>query len=406
MKVMLINTVFNKGSTGMLVYDIHTHLQLRGIECVVCYGRGEKSKTPGVDKTCGELYAKINNLRSRITGLMYGGCYFSTCRLIKTIVNEKPDIVHLHCLNGYFVNIYRLITWLNNHSIPTVLTLHAEFMHTGNCGYALDCEKWKTGCGRCPRLKQETKSCWFDKTKKSWEKMKKAFSGFERCLIVTSVSQWLMQRAKTSPILIRQYHVTVFNGVNSEYFTYNYDTSTYRKKLNLENKKIVLHITSSFNREIKGGKYVMELADRLKNSNITFVLVGNTNHTTQMPQNIIDIGRIEDKKELAAIYSLADVTLLTSKKETFSMVCAESLCCGTPVVGFLAGAPEMISIPEFSSFVEYGNLDLLEEQLLNFLSKKFDKKIISEKAVKVYSTSVMVDKYISIYEELIERVKC
>lgn len=155
MKVLQVNCVYKNGSTGKITYDIHRELQTRGIESVVCYGRGEKTDEPGIYKTCGEFYSKINNLFSRFTGVMYGGCFFSTNKLISVIEKERPDIVHLHCINGYFVNIYRLVKWLKKKKIKTVLTLHAEFMHTANCGYALDCDRWKNGCGNCPRLKKK-----------------------------------------------------------------------------------------------------------------------------------------------------------------------------------------------------------------------------------------------------------
>ena len=180
---MQINCVYNLGSTGKIVYDLHNELKANGIESVVCYGRGKKVKEENVYKTCGELYSKLNNLWSRITGIMYGGCLISTNKLFRIIKKEKPDIVHLHCLNGYFVNIYRLITFLKNNNYKTVLTLHAEFMYTANCGHALECDKWKTGCGKCPRLRSETKSWFIDGTAKSWKKMKRAFQGFDKNII-------------------------------------------------------------------------------------------------------------------------------------------------------------------------------------------------------------------------------
>ena len=105
---------------------------------------------------------------------MYGGCFASTRKLISIIKREKPDVVHVHCVNGHVVNIYNIITYLKKSKIKTVLTLHAEFMHTANCGHAYECEKWKTGCGNCPRNKSVTSSWVFDNTHKSWLKMKKA----------------------------------------------------------------------------------------------------------------------------------------------------------------------------------------------------------------------------------------
>jgi len=334
---------------------------------------------------------------------MYGGCFFSTNKLISVIKKEKPDIVHLHCINGYFVNIYRLITWLKKNKIKTVLTLHAEFMHTANCGYALECENWRNGCGNCPRRRRETKSLFIDNTALSWKKMKKAFDGFGENLIVVSVSQWLMGRAKQSPILEDKTHTVVLNGVNTEIFKRT-DTAELRKKLGLNDEKVALFVTSSFSLEpnhIKGGYYVVELAKRLPD--VKFVIVGNKNSDNDvcLPENVLNIGRVDGQEELTRYYAMADVTLLPSKKETFSMVTAESLCCGTPVVGFKAGGPETIALEEYSTFVDYADIDAFENALKNELERKCDAFEISQKAKAKYKNSEMTAGYIEVYNRLL-----
>ena len=86
------------------------------MESIVCYGRGELVKESGVYKTCPEWYSKLNKALTKINGIMYGGCFFSTNKLISIIKREQPDVVHLQCINGYFVNIYRLVNWLKKES--------------------------------------------------------------------------------------------------------------------------------------------------------------------------------------------------------------------------------------------------------------------------------------------------
>lgn len=130
----------------------------------------------------------------------------------------KPDVVHLQCLNGYFINIYKLIAWLRDHRIPTVLTLHAEFMYTGNCGHSLDCERWKASCGHCAAFHKATGNYFFDRTRSNHRKMQKAFSTFNKNLIVVSVSPWLERRAKMSSILGLKEHSVIFNGVDTSIF--------------------------------------------------------------------------------------------------------------------------------------------------------------------------------------------
>lgn len=406
MKILQVNCVYNNGSTGKIVADIHTELKSKGIESVVCYGRGIKVTEPNVYKTCGELYSKFNNILSRLTGSMYGGCFFSTNKLISIIKKEKPDVVHLQCINGYFVNVYRLVQWLKENRIKTVLTLHAEFIHTANCGHAFECEKWKTGCGHCPRLRAETKSLFFDGTARSWKKMKRAFDGFEEDLIVTSVSPWLMERAKQSPILSNMRHAVVMNGLDTDIFKC-YEASELKKELGIKDEKIVFHATAHFNDDpehIKGGYYVLKLAKMMENENVRFFVAGVHPDGLEVPKNVTLLGSVKDQNRLAQLYSMADATVLTSKKETFSMVTAESLCCGTPIVGFKAGAPEGIAIPEYSEFVEHGDVDALRASLDKCLSKSYDKQNVSKVAISKYSKSVMVESYSNIYLAVIEGV--
>lgn len=401
MKILQVNCVYKKGSTGKITYDIHSELLKRGIESVVCYGRGEKINEPHVYKTCGEVYSKINHLLSEFAGVMYGGCFFSTNKLIKIIKKEKPDVVHLQCINGYFVNIYRLVSWLKKRDIKTVLTLHAEFMYTANCGHALDCDKWQTGCGHCPRRKQETKSFFIDGTHKSWMKMKKAFDGFNDNLVVTSVSPWLMERAKLSPILNDKKHEVVLNGVNTDVFHF-YDTAELRSQMGLNGVKVIFHATPSFDdniNNIKGGYHVLKLAEKMLDENVKFVVAGSHPEGLKVPSNVILLGKVADQELLAKYYSMANVTLLTSKKETFSMVTVESLCCGTPVVGFKAGAPEQIAIPEYSSFVDFGDLESLHEEMKKFLAESFLKIDIALTSNCKYAKQTMTENYLKIYEE-------
>lgn len=394
MKILQVNCVYGNGSTGKITSVLHHELKKQGIESIVCYGRGITCNDEGVYRICGELNAKYNHLLSKITGVMYGGCGMSTRKLISAIEKDSPDIVHLQCINGYFVNIYRLLRYLKRKNIATVLTLHAEFMFTGGCGYSLDCERWKDtpGCGNCPKWKRETGSFFRDGTRSMWKKMYQAFYNFKNLTIV-SVSPWLMNRAKESSILKEHTHTFVYNGL---------DISTFHKcECTIHEKKVVFHVSPYFNDDpnhIKGGYYVLKLAKRMPE--VQFVIAGPHAVQGDIPKNVLLLGRVSNQNELAKHYSNADLTLLTSKRETFSMICAESLCCGTPVVGFKSGAPEQISLKAYSEFVDYGDLDSLELVVRKWLIK--DKsECIAEEANKWYAKEIMAQKYIEIYNKSI-----
>jgi len=178
--------------------------------------------------------------------------------------------------------------------------------------------------------------------------------------------------------------------------------SNFKEKYGLVGKKVVLHVTASFARPIKGGKYFVELAKKMPDT--TFVLVGNDTDT-ELPSNIIDMGRISDQRELAKLYSMADLFVLTSERETFGMTVAESLCCGTPVVGFESGAPEQIALKAYSSFVPFADVDRLEKEVRVWLSKKMNAEQISEEARQKYSKEKMAEAYLKKYYRK-EEEKC
>lgn len=406
MKILQINNVYGSGSTGKLTQVLHKKLQEDGLDSVVLYGRGQTAHEENVYRICSNAYGKANSIASRITGIRYGGCRQSTNRIIRLIRKEKPDIVHLQCINGNFVNIYKLITWLKESEIPTVLTLHAEFMYTANCGYAVDCERWKSGCGHCPRLYEATKSRFLDHTHQSFLKMAHAFSGFDEKLKIVSVSPWLMERARCSPVFAGKDHAVILNGVDTAVFRCR-ETEELEKKHHVKGKKVVFHATAMFRDtrdDLKGGWYILQLAERMKNMPVLFIVAGKFEITGEIPDNVIMLGEIRDQALLAQYYSLADLTVLTSKRETYSMVCAESLCCGTPVVGFCAGAPEMITLPEYSSFVPNGDLDALEAQVRQWIMKKNEStsRQIEKAAQAAYDKEIMIRQY----EQLYRRITC
>lgn len=392
MKVLQVNNVYAVESTGKLTMQLHEGLLSRGHESLVVYGRGPDACAPGVIRLCPQWYGKLNSLLSRITGLRYGGCLISTWRLQRIIRREKPDIVHLQCINGNFVNIYRLISWLKKNRIKTVASQHAEFMYTANCGYALECEQWRQGCVKCPDRKRATKSIFFDRTAQSWKKMRAAFRDFGRDCVICPVSDWTAERVGQSDILKELPLQTVYNGVDTAEVFHRRDDAG--KAL----EKVILNVTSWFNAvpgDIKGGWYLVQLAKRMPE--VTFLVAGRAEPVGELPENLKLLGRIEDQKALAELYRRASLTILVSRKETFSMPCAESLCCGTPVVGFKAGAPERISLSEYSEFIDHGDLDGLEALVRRWLDAAPDRSRIAREAEKAYSVETMVQRFEQVY---------
>ena len=153
MRVLLIDVNCKYSSTGQIVYDLFRRLNEDGHDAAVCYGRGELIKETGIYKFGIDWETRIHAALARITGLNGYYSFFSTLRLIKFIEKYKPDVIHIHELHAYFVNIKMLVEYIKKKKIKIVWTFHCEYMYTGKCGHAHDCLRFLEGCGNCPLVR-------------------------------------------------------------------------------------------------------------------------------------------------------------------------------------------------------------------------------------------------------------
>lgn len=401
MRILSINIFYGYGSTGKIIEDIHARLLRDGHESYVAYGLRQATNDDGVHfyKIVSDFLAIQYGRIARIIGLRYCCAYLETYRLLKYIKKIHPEIVHIHCMNCSYVNPYILLKYLARKKYKVLVTHHADVTITANCDHSYDCNRWMTGCGNCPDVKSAVHSIFFDNTAWSWKMMNRAFSKFSR-FYVSSVSEWMGNRVRMSPFNKKAVFKIIENGIDTGSFQYEEKSAAQlRSELNLGNKPVIMHATPSFTSAIKGGKYVLELAKRLPD--VTFLIVGIKEDIDNIPDNVRLVKYVENKARLATYYSCANLTLLTSRRESFSLVTAESLCCGTPVVGFKAGAPEMIAIPEYSQFVEYGDMDALQCAVENGLHNTPDKQEISDKARIKYSEERMYKQYLDFYKTIL-----
>lgn len=405
MKICQINSIYGEGSTGKITRDLQQTLLAEGYDAIVIVPlRNRFTADKGVYVVSNKILSYISALLRRFLGMQFDWAYLQTIRIIKILKREQPDVVHLQCINGNNINIYMLLRFLAKNRIKTLYTLHAEFPYTGGCGNAVTCERWKSGCGSCPNLKA-TQSFWLDGTHRTWEKQGKSYQLFDKHLLhFTAVSPWLLGRAEESPLLKGFTKSVVMNGVDTDVFNYKGMGKAWKQELHIsDNEKLLLHVTAGFfphQVNLKGGRFIIELAERLKGTPIKIVVAANYGDGNNLPENVIYIGRTKTQDALASLYREADLMIITSSNETFGMTVAESLCCGTPVVGFKAGGPESIALPSYSEFVDYGDVDALQCCVLDWIDKNLDANKIASLAKAHYSKEVMTEGYIHQYKKL------
>lgn len=400
MRVLLIDVNCKHSSTGKIVYDLYTNLNNDGHTAAICYGRGPLVKEPMIYKFSSNLEMYAHALLTRVTGLT--GIYspIATRRLISFIQEFNPDVVHIHELHAYFVNISPLIDYLKKKEIRTVWTFHCEFMYTGKCGFTYDCEKWKVECNNCPQIRNYPSSLFFDFTKRMFNDKKKAFIGFDNLMIVTP-SKWLANRVELSFLKDKNIRV-INNGIDTINIFHPRNFEHLKKKHNITDEKVILSVAPDIMSKRKGGEWVLELARRFENKKVKFILIGVDDLNQKFDSNIIALGRTANQIELAEYYSMADAFVICSKKETFSLTCAEALCCGTPVVGFKSGAPETIFENTYAKFVEYGDINNLVISLNEILNA--DNESLKQACYlygnKSFSNSKMVEDYFDLYKNI------
>lgn len=270
-RVLLIDINCKNSSTGKIVYDLYQSIRADGRQAAVCYGRGPCVEGENIYKFGLDIETKVHAGLARITG--YNGCFspLSTQRLIDYIDEYNPDIIHIHELHAYFVNIKPLISHIKKKGIPVIWTFHCEYMYTGKCGYAYECMNFQKECGNCPAVREYPKSLFFDKTKQMLRMKKELLSEWN--FTIVTPSQWLADRVKSSFLKEKRIRV-IHNGIDTDVFK-PMDTSGLREKLGIaKDSKVVLAVAPDIMSERKGGKWVIELATLMEKEKIQFILIG------------------------------------------------------------------------------------------------------------------------------------
>lgn len=400
MKILQINAVYNKASTGRTCKELHDFLTENGHKCITVYG-GSCADWEDTFHIGNLLDYKIHALLSRISGKVGYYSLISTIRLIQYIKHTAPDIVHLRVLHSNFINIPLLLKFLGKEDIPTVVTLHDCFFFTGKCCHYTDinCTKWKTECKACPSYKNWNRSWFFDRTNKMFLDKKYLFDLIEK-LAVVGVSDWITSEARQSYIFKDRNISTIYNWVDTSIFTPV--QSKVKDLLGISAKIMLLGVASDWS-EHKGLGDFIKLAKILPLEQYAIVLVGNIPATLGLPENIISIKQTNSTMELAEYYSSADIFLQLSRQETFGKVTAESLSCGTPVITYGNTANREMAFPGCGLCVEKtGDVDGVLRSI-KFIAKQ-GKAYYSENcrttARKFFERNKNCDMYVNLYQKL------
>ena len=393
MKVLQINSVCGYGSTGRIAYDLAKVLESNGHECFIAYGRGTAPNDVKTIKIGSDFHVKTHGAVSRLTDKHGFYSKSETKKLIDEIKKYDPDIIHLHNIHGYYINIELLFNYLSESNKKVVWTLHDCWAFTGHCSHFdyVGCDKWKTGCFHCPQKNRYPKSLLLDNSKWNYQKKKELFTSVKDMTIVTP-SEWLAGLVRKS--FLNQYPVKVINnGIDLDVFKPT--QGDFRKKYNLEDKFIILGVASVWE-ERKGLNDFIKLS-KLLDDKYKIVLVGlSKNQIKSLPKNILGIERTSNATELAGIYTEADVFVNPTYEDNFPTTNLESIACGTPVITYNTGGSVESVSEGCGDVVDKGSVEALIKSINNV--KDYYKDVWKD--ISKYSKSERFNDYVKIYKEL------
>ena len=340
MRILQINAVYGQGSTGTIVRDIEHLCFDSGIECYVASPDPKVREAKHGYVIGNTLDHKLHALLSRIHGKQAYFSHIPTRNLLRWMDEIKPDIVHLHNLHSNYIHLNILLQYLAEKDIRTIITLHDCWFFTGGCSHYIStgCDQWLSTCSKCPRKNMDTPACLSKSSFQMLADRKKCINAIPRVTII-GASEWIANECKRSVLSncdIRYIH----NGFNLDIFKPT--ESIIRKQHGLEGKYVILAPAGKWYLPVNKPTLDYFLANMA--DDMVLVLFGCSTFHDGLPDNVREIGYIKNPKEMAALYSMADIFVNCTREDTLPGVNLECQAAGTPVVSYDAtGCKETVN---------------------------------------------------------------
>ena len=400
MKILMINVVCGVRSTGRICTDLAEALEEQGHEVKIAYGREtvpQKYERYAV-RIGGDTDVRLHALLARTADRAGFGSTAATRRFLHWVEEYDPDVIHLHNIHGYYINVELLFAYLKKCGKRIIWTLHDCWAFTGHSAFcdAADCTRWVDGCFRCPNRTSYPKS-YLDRSRDNWKRKRACFSDISDMIIVTP-SDWLAALVKKSYLKGNRV-VTIHNGIDLSGFRRRENAGEQKETYGLGGKTVLLGVAAVWD-ERKGLDTFIRLAESLPEE-FRIMLVGVTaRQIAALPEKIVGLERTDSVEQLREIYAMADVFLNPTMEDNYPTTNMEAIACGTPVITYATGGSGE-SVGEGCGFViEKGNFDRLRETILQkkYLELAEDGEAF-RKQTACFDKYVMLQSYLQLYGE-------
>ncbi|PTY83093.1 N-acetyl-alpha-D-glucosaminyl L-malate synthase BshA [Heyndrickxia sporothermodurans] len=229
--------------------------------------------------------------------------------------------------------------------------------------------------------------------------------GIEQSDYVTAVSNSLVQQTNEL-IQPNKYIDTVYNFIDERIYK-KMDSTHLKSEYGISSdEKVLIHV-SNF-RQVKRVPDVVKMFAKVKERiPAKLLLVGDGPEMTiicklvqelNLSEHVLLLGKQDSLEEL---YSISDLMLLLSQKESFGLVALEAMACGVPCIGTnIGGIPEVIT-DKYNGFIcELGDIDAMADRAITLLMDEKRHQQFSQNALESVHTRFLSKKIVKQYEAI------
>jgi L-malate glycosyltransferase len=229
--------------------------------------------------------------------------------------------------------------------------------------------------------------------------------GIEKSDVVTAVSRSLIEQ--THELIQPDKKIeTVYNFIDDRIYQKR-DANHLKKEFGIKkDEKVVIHV-SNF-RPVKRVQDVVKTFARISEAMpAKLLLVGDGPEITPICRLVKKLGLtnrvhlLGKQENLDELYSISDLKLLLSEKESFGLVALEAMACGVPCIGTnVGGMPEVIQHGKTGYICELGDIDDISTKAISLLSNEQIHQEFAKNGVSVVNTKFRAEHIVSQYEQL------
>lgn len=397
------------GGAARGAYWLHQGLRELGLDSVILGNSKQALDDPNVFTTASSATNRIiSKLSMRLDTLLCAPYAkkkqgsFSTglmgVDVTRTPQYRQADLIHLHWINEGLVNLRHL----RKTTKPMIWTMRDMWPMTGGCHYAVDCRRYRTGCGKCPQLGSRRDH---DLSRLVWKRKERHLP---KNIKIVGISRWLSQCAEKSALLRHLDIRTIHNNINTREF-FPLEKPLARKVLGLPpDRPIVLAGAQRLDDPYKGFSVLIKALRSLPRPPL-LLLFGHLAPSSirTITHDFVHLGFLRDAVLLRLAYSAADAFAAPSLIDAFGKTLAEAMACGTPSVCFDAAGPRDIvdhlingyraTCGDAQDFAQ-GIAWVLSHPEPDFLARKARDKVERE-----FDSLVVARKYEQFYRDVLEK---